>query len=166
MNIVTAPQHYYKKHSRKALFLAGGISNCPNWQTYFIEELTKPPVKFFKVDVLNPRRENFDTSNSEAESEQITWEFDMLQQADVIAFWFPKETDCPITLYELGFQMGRYKYDTVNKSKTIVIGTDPEYRRRSDVLKQANLVHYFPVFDSLDAVISEVKMQFNPFGTI
>lgn len=59
-------------------------------------------------------------------------EFDKLRKADFISFWFPSETICPIVLYELGAHS--------ISTKPLVIGLDPEYKRRQDVEIQTKLV--------------------------
>jgi hypothetical protein len=66
------------------------------------------------------------------EMQQICWEYKHLEESDIIVFWFAKETVCPITLYELG------KWGTSTK-KTVIIGIDPEYSRKNDVIIQTSL---------------------------
>lgn len=111
----------------KSLFVAGGISGCEQWQKQFISFLK--PVS--NLVLLNPRRETYDLKNLEMSHEQIEWEHRHLEAADGISFWFPYETLCPITLYELGYWM--------NSNKQIFIGTHPLYARRFDVVKQTSL---------------------------
>lgn len=112
---------------KKGLFLAGGITNCPDWQTELVSK-----IEDLDIAVYNPRRKNFPINDPSASQKQIEWEHDMLRHSDFISFWFCKETMCPIVLYELGaWSM---------TSKPIVIGMDPEYSRRRDVEIQTNLV--------------------------
>lgn len=109
-----------------AVFLAGGITGCPDWQAEII--------KMLDVDnlvVYNPRRSKFDNSNPVMVYEQIKWEYQHLQRAQVISFWFPKESICPIVLYELGFHL--------NSQKPLIIGIDPGYCRTTDVIVQSSL---------------------------
>ena len=55
-----------------------------------------------------------------------------LRLANAIAFWFPPETLCPITLFELGaWSM---------TDKPLFVGVDPKYQRRLDVKIQTKLV--------------------------
>ncbi|MBD3408416.1 MAG: hypothetical protein GF411_19995 [Candidatus Lokiarchaeota archaeon] len=112
--------------SETSVFLAGGISGCPDWQS----EL----VKMLDIDglvVYNPRRSDFDMSKPNGAHEQIKWEYQHLQRADAISFWFPKESICPIVLYELGFHL--------NSNKCIFIGIEPGYCRTIDVIVQSSL---------------------------
>lgn len=110
-----------------AIFLAGGISNCPDWQSQMIELLKPSPWI-----ILNPRRANFPVDSPDASRQQIAWEHKHLRLASAILFWFPQETICPIVLYELGaFSM---------TDKPLFIGIHPNYSRRQDVEIQTSLV--------------------------
>jgi hypothetical protein len=111
---------------RSKLFLAGGVSNCRDWQSEVVAQLND-----LDIIVLNPRRKHFDASNKKMEYEQICWEFKMLSKADIIVFYFCKETVCPITLYELG------RYAALDKR--IIVGMDSDYSRRNDVEIQLSL---------------------------
>lgn len=125
MKYVECPEVYEGKE--KSLFLAGGISNCRNWQKEFVELLKKT-----NLVLLNPRRKFFDVNQKDIETEQIKWEFKHLEKASAISFWFSSETLCPITLYELG------KQTVLNKP--IFIGIDPKYSRIKDVEIQTSLI--------------------------
>jgi hypothetical protein len=126
MIYVEAPQMLPRTDSQK-LFLAGGISGCIDWQKEAIEEL-----RDLDILIINPRRKYFDTSRKDIEMEQIRWEFSALQESDIVLFWFPPQTLCPITLYELG------KISCSNKK--LFIGVDPDYSRKSDVIIQTGLI--------------------------
>ncbi|MDP3882347.1 MAG: nucleoside 2-deoxyribosyltransferase domain-containing protein [Nanoarchaeota archaeon] len=125
MKYIECPQEY--DGAGVSLFVAGGISNCGDWQKEFIEEL-----KDAKLVILNPRRKIFQIDNSDIEEEQITWEYNNLGKASAVSFWFPPETLCPITLYELGKQ-------SISK-KPLFIGIHPEYKRKTDVEIQTRLI--------------------------
>lgn len=125
MEYIEAPTVY--KGNKRSLFLAGGITNCPDWQS----ELTDL-LKDKNITLLNPRRANFPIHDPNAAEEQIAWEYKHLRKADAISFWFPKETICPIVLYELGaWSM---------TEKPIFVGVHPDYPRRQDVEIQTGLV--------------------------
>jgi len=109
-----------------SVFLAGGITGCPDWQADMVEFLSDTDLVLF-----NPRRANFPIHDPSAAQFQIEWEHDHLRKADVILFWFPRETLCPIVLYELG----AWSMTT----KTIFVGVHPEYKRRQDVEIQTRL---------------------------
>jgi len=110
----------------KTVFLAGGITNCPDWQ----QEM-RSLLQDTDLILLNPRRRDFPIGDPNAAQEQITWEHNQLKMADAILFWFPCETLCPIVLYELGaWSM---------TDKPIFVGTHPLYRRWQDVDIQTRL---------------------------
>ena len=125
MKYVEAPDEFWG--NEKSLFLAGGITGCPDWQQEVVEAL-----KDELITLLNPRRKSFPIEDPTASLEQIKWEYRYLRKASAISFWFPHETLCPIVLYELGaWSM---------TDKLIFVGVHPEYKRRTDVEIQTNLV--------------------------
>ena len=110
----------------KSVFLAGGITGCPGWQ----QEM-RSLLQDTDLVLLNPRRAHFPIGDPSAAKEQIAWEWNHLRHANGILFWFPCETLCPITLYELGaWSM---------TSKPIFVGVHPDYKRRQDVEIQTQL---------------------------
>ena len=128
---VEAVIDYIPEDNELTLFFAGGITDCPNWQKELLEYLA-PRLKDYNLTVFNPRREIFPIDDSNAAKEQITWEFNFLRKANIISFWFPKETMCPIVLYELGaWSM---------TEKPLFVACHPDYERRQDVEIQTQLV--------------------------
>jgi len=134
IRIVEAPE-IYSNPSKPTLFLAGGITNCPDWQKELINILiqTKYQGEFIQdLIIYNPRRRNFPINIPGESERQITWEYDYLKSSDIISFWFSRGSLNPIVLYELGMWG--------NSSVTpIVIGMDPEYERQNDVIIQTRL---------------------------
>ncbi|MFF4085019.1 nucleoside 2-deoxyribosyltransferase domain-containing protein [Streptomyces sp. NPDC001777] len=125
MEYFEAPAEY-RPGARPAVFLAGGITGCPDWQTEAARMFTDDDVA-----VLNPRR-----STSAAPipvTEQITWEYQHLHRAAVVLFWFPRSVGSvqPIALYELGMHSGR--------DVPIAVGADPDYVRGRDLRIQLSL---------------------------
>lgn len=112
----------------KSLFMAGGITNCPNWQMELAALLQN-----VDLTVLNPRRQNFPSKeeNPNIDQEQISWEYTYISAADGISFWFTDATVQPITLFELGKA-------SVTKPN-LFVGVDPNYMRREDVEIQLSL---------------------------
>lgn len=127
------------------VFLGGGISNCADWQTKFVSMF---PLEYW-VNFLDPRRDDFDITNSKMSEEQIDWEDVALRSADVILFWFPPETMCPITLFELG----KYVYQGTHTTRRhVVVGCDPNYTRKFDVEYQLGLDTKIKVATSLEGL--------------
>ena len=131
MRVITAPNVYERRNGDSTVFLAGGITNCPNWQETVISHAKFAFSDKESLVILNPRRENFDVSNKRVSEQQIEWEHKMLETCGSVVFWFPKETLCPITLYELGCY--------TEKKKNLIVGVDPHYGRKLDVTTQTLL---------------------------
>jgi hypothetical protein len=135
-------------HNRIPLFAAGGISGCPNWQDDFYTLLNDhlPDNWLF----INPRRIGDLAGTGDEASFQIEWEHKWLSRSQVVSFWFPEETLCPITLLELGKYMIKY-------SKDIFVGCHPNYARRFDVIKQLDLERpNVKVMDSVQSLTNEI----------
>ena len=149
MKYIECPEVY--EGNEKSLFLAGGITNCPIWQPDLVKLLEDTDLI-----ILNPRRKHFPTDNSNIEEEQITWEYNHLRKASAVSFWFPRETLCPITLYELGKQSAG--------KKPIFIGVHPSYQRRRDVEIQTRLARpEVKIVYSLESLAEQVKDWTNRF---
>lgn len=127
------------------LFLAGGISGCPAWQAPLATELARRLPPWI---LLDPRRE-VPPEQEEEVAAQIEWEHRHLRRAEAVLFWFPAETLCPITLYELGAMS--------MTDKRLFVGVHPGYQRRKDVIHQTRLVRpEVNVVHDLDALATEV----------
>lgn len=153
MIYIQCPANLEHPHRSKiSIFLAGGISNCPDWQIVLRDKLQD-----IDAVLINPRRYDFDASNKEMEREQITWEYNHLEQATAISFWFPSDTLCPITLLELGAALEKVKSGELSK---IFIGCDPAYKRVNDVKIQTelrDLTDPVIVVDNLDALAIQIR---------
>ena len=138
---------YIKGRPEVSLFLAGGITGCPRWQDKVVKLLTSS-----QIVIMNPRREVWPGDDDKDEiRKQILWERDHLKFARAILFWFCKETNCPITLFELGKWIG------IN-NKRIFVGCEPGYSRTFDVTTQLAVEGFkIPVHDNLESLIAEVK---------
>jgi hypothetical protein len=114
-------------------FLAGGITNCPDWQVSIIDKL-KGHENDVKEEIIlfNPRRKNFPIHDPNAANEQIKWEYDKLKESDMIIYWFSKGSLNPIVLYELGMWGN-------SRDIPIIIGIDDGYERKQDVEIQTKL---------------------------
>ena len=149
MKLIAAPDQSPILSKEKTLFLAGGISNCRDWQRDMIEKLKKE-----NLTLINPRRENWDmNADPEESARQIEWEHMMIGISKGIMFWFPNETLCPITLFELGAALRTHT--------NIFIGCDPDYKRKFDVEVQVSLVRSdITVHSSLDDLANDIIANF------
>ena len=130
------------------LFLAGGITNCPDWLAELIEKIKD----INHLVVYNPRRKNFPIHDPNAAEEQIVWEYEHLSASNIIVFWFSRGSLNPIVLFELG----RYGFD---EGKIVLIGLDPEYERKMDVTIQTMIGRKYEqmsFYNNLDDIAKEI----------
>lgn len=128
--IIECPNEVYslENERNKKVFLAGGITDCPDWQT----ELLGMLEHVNGITIYNPRRLEFDITNKSIQEEQVTWEYVKLRQATVMSFWFSSGSYNPISLYELGMW-------GTSRNIPLVVGIDPDYIKKSDVIEQVAL---------------------------
>lgn len=132
-----------------SIFLAGGISNCADWQEDVAERLAQETDAI----IFNPRRLDFDmTAYEEVSRMQIIREWHALRMSTVNLFWLPEETLCPITLLEYGSAIERLH------AGAVMCGTHPDYQRRFDVKMQNELRHGTHIYDDLDELVEQTIM--------
>lgn len=147
MKVVTAPEEYRESDDDIKVFLAGGITDCHDWQSSVIEELEKL-IKECKADnlvIFNPRRPRFPIGDSREASRQITWEYNALQKSEIFSMYFCKgKSDQPICMYELGRNLLKIIIEerfgfTVGAINRIVVSVEDGYKRDNDVVIQSRL---------------------------
>jgi hypothetical protein len=111
-----------------SIYLAGGISGCPDWQSRVTESLRELPIA-----VLNPRQASY-PGGDRAFRAQVEWEYYHIHRADVMLFWFPAASLQPIVWYELGTVVS-------TRDSRICVGAEPGYARRFDLEVQLSLAH-------------------------
>lgn len=151
MHVLEAPQRIPKElKDNKSLFLAGGITNCPDWQSNLIQLLEKYETTEDLL-VFNPRRAT--PLPEQHAHEQIKWEYERLHDADVISFWFSAGSLNPITLYELGMWGN-------SRDRRVCIGIDPDYEREFDVVWQTFLARpEINIVYSLSDLAQEINLM-------
>lgn len=106
MRIVQAPGEVVTAvDDEKFLFLAGSIEMgaAELWQ----DKATQLLAGEEKLCILNPRRDDWDSSwkqsiDNDQFREQVEWELNGLEVADIVLLVFDPNTKSPITLLELG----------------------------------------------------------------
>jgi hypothetical protein len=142
------------------IFLAGGITGCPDWQANFVAQMKEWIAMIPEnthIIILNPRRAIF-PNDIEAVKQQITWEYRMLREANIVSFYFAEKQLQPIVMYELGATLQRYILDYKHEFRAS-IGIHPDYPRKFDVEYQTASIpmnHRINVSQSLDDLISDV----------
>ena len=108
------------------VFLAGSIEmgSAKDWQSELVAALGNRSVM-----ILNPRREQWDSTWQQSIDEpkfreQVEWELDGLERADLVAMWFAPETVAPITLLELGLSA---------RNEKLVVGCPDGFWRKGNI---------------------------------
>lgn len=142
IKVITAVEKYEKQPGEITCFLAGGITDCGEWQDEVINYLENVDVDLTGLVLFNPRRKNFPIHDPNASNEQIAWEFNMLEQMDIFSMYFansPKSVQ-PICMYELGRNLAkmevRFPNDYMNR---ITVSVEQGYSREQDVVIQSKL---------------------------
>jgi hypothetical protein len=134
---------------RTSVILYGGMQPEPAWQTSLAASLSDLPI-----DILDPRRDNWDSTWKEDISfpkfrEQVEWEIDHAEVADVIVFYFPPRALTPVALLELGLHAGT--------GKAIVCCPVGFYKRGN--VQIVCLKYGIDLLDSLDDLKEKVRTR-------
>lgn len=147
-NIMIKAPNPLEESSKLSIFLAGSIEmgKAEDWQQRIFDSLDAK-----NLVVYNPRRENWDPSITQSIhdpifSEQVNWELEAIENADIIFVRLLKDTISPISLLELGYSYRR---------KTIVC-VDPSYFRKAniEIFCKRNLI---PFYESEDSAIKALN---------
>lgn len=149
-HVYEAPTELNGSDTRTRLFLAGGITDCPDWQSEMVTLLWDLPLA-----LMNPRRAVWPSYTPEASREQIEWESRHLHKANAVLFWFCAATICPIVLYELGVWSS---HRGLRGHKPIFVGIEPGYSRTLDVEIQTGLIRPdVTIVSSLEDLAKQVR---------
>lgn len=115
----------------RLVFLAGSIEmgRAEDWQSRLTRALLQHAPA---IVVANPRRESWDSSweqsiDNPRFKEQVDWELDHLERADLAVFYFQPDTMSPITLLELGKRLAG------PRSAQTLVCCPPGFWRRGNV---------------------------------
>ncbi|KAN0089033.1 hypothetical protein V8E51_019293 [Hyaloscypha variabilis] len=120
---IMAPGAYEK--TGLTVFLSGSIDTPPaTWQ-----KTVTAALSHLDVTLLNPHREDWNETWREDASfkpwaEQVKWELDGMEAADIMAVYFGRKTEAPITLMELGLWA---------RSGKCVVGCSENYPKKGNV---------------------------------
>jgi len=144
------------KNSNTRIFLAGSIDmgKAVNWQDQVTNALLD-----YDVDIYNPRRDDWDSTweqkiDNPKFNEQVTWELDNIENADIVVFYFDPSGPAPITLMELGISAARQGLAAV--AHLIVCCPEGYFRKGNvDILCQRYDISQVPDLESLIAQLKE-----------
>ena len=149
MYIIKPPTPLAFPYQDTTVFLAGSIEmgRAIDWQTAVAQALQN-----HSLVILNPRRDEWDASWEQSIEnpqfrEQVEWELEAQEQADIIAMYFSPETQAPITLLELGLfaQTGK-----------LIVACPAGYWRKGNIEVVCHRYN-IPLIDSLEALITAVE---------
>lgn len=143
MKVFYPPQQIKIRPQRVSIFLAGTIDNgeSEDWQSDVIQMLELLGVD---ADIYNPRRPDWDgTVEQSFENpvfyQQVNWELDAMEKADVIIVNILEDSKSPITLLEIGLH--------INSKKLLVCCPDNFYR--SGNIQVVCDRYNIPLFDNM-----------------
>lgn len=152
MLTIKPPHSLLAIENKFSIFLAGSIEMgiAENWQQKIENELSE----LANYCILNPRRDDWDSSwkqekgNAQFE-EQVNWELEGLEKANLIVFYFAPETKSPISMLELGL---------FAHSKKLIVCCPNGFWRKGNIdivcqryrIKQVN---------TLNELINEIKLK-------
>src|SRR5215471_1888479 len=132
------------------IFLAGSIEagKAEQWQ----ERIVRAMSGVSNLVILNPRRDDWDGSwEQRADNpqffEQVSWELDMLDAADIVVMYLAPDTKSPISLLELGLYA---------RSGKLKVCCPTGFWRRGNV-EMVCKRYQIPLFENLDDLIADLR---------
>ncbi len=137
----------------KSIFLAGTTVKT-DWRASLKATLAHLPVT-----ILDPFRSDWDGSWKEDISfkpfrEQVEWELDMQDKADLIVVYFHPETMAPVSLLELGL---------CTRSGKAIVACPAGYWKRGNVQVVCRRFD-IPLVESYEQLVDEVMKRFGESG--
>ncbi|KAK1960979.1 hypothetical protein LY78DRAFT_662526 [Colletotrichum sublineola] len=129
----------------KSVFLAGTTSKG-DWRKHLADSVSHLPVIIF-----NPFRPDWDSTwredvSDERFRDQVEWELEMQERADIIVVFFEQDTEAHISLLELGL---------CARSGKAIVACSERYKKRGNV--QAVCARYgIPLVANLESLQKEL----------
>lgn len=158
MKLYKAPQATPPlKENEFSIFLAGSIDmgTAENWQN----RLEKDLADFDSIVIYNPRRDDWDSSWVQDPTpgtkfhEQVTWELDHIEKADLVVVYFADDSKSPITLLELGLI-------APNAYQGVAIYCSPKFYRYGNVKVVADRF-FVPLYNEYEDLLNHIKLATN-----
>jgi Nucleoside 2-deoxyribosyltransferase like len=142
----------YDASAKYTIFLAGAIDQgeAVDWQRKVARALDQ-----FDINILNPRRDDWDSSWEQTADDpqfrqQVEWELDAQEAADMVVFVFTKDSKAPITFLEFGL--------FAPKKDAVVCAEEGFYRQGNlDIVAER---HKVPMYHDLDEMIGDLQALF------
>jgi hypothetical protein len=149
MLVIKAPTPYVIEDNKYTVFLAGAIDmgEAEDWQNTVCSKL----ADLVGLRILNPRRSAWDSSWKQEMlnplfKEQVDWELNGLDVADLIVVVFTEHCKAPISFMELGLHV----------NDNIIVCCHPNFYRKGNV----DIVcerYDIPVYNTLDELVSAIR---------
>lgn len=157
---ITPPNLIPFKGNDSRIFLAGTIDNgdSEDWQKtvreYLIRNFDKIGYIKKRCLILNPRRLEWDSSlDQKFESsqffQQVSWEMDAMEKANLIIMNFLPESKSPISLLELGL---------FAKSGKMMVCCPDEFYRSGNVQIVCNKFN-IPLFKTMPELLENINLE-------
>ncbi len=152
MSIIKPPYSLSNIEKKFSVFLAGSIEMgiAENWQ----EKIEQETSLVKNICILNPRRDDWDASwkqdiKNNQFNEQVNWELEGLEKANMIVFYFSPETKSPVSMLELGL--------FASSGKVIVCCPEGFWRKGNVdiVCKRYNIEQ----INNLEEIIKKIKQK-------
>lgn len=138
---------YARQPLQKSIFLAGPTPRSNDVQSWRPEALRiLRDVCVFNGTVFVPE----DAAGSRAfeYDDQVTWEWEAINQATVVVFWVPRE------LKTMPAMVTNVEFGMLAATGKVVLGAPPTAQKMG-YLKTLAARHHIPVFDSLELTLCE-----------
>jgi Nucleoside 2-deoxyribosyltransferase like len=142
----------YDASARYTVFLAGAIDQgkAEDWQKKVAHALAE-----FDINILNPRRDDWDSSWEQTADDpqfrqQVEWELDAQEAADMVVFVFTADSKAPITFLEFGL--------FATKKDAVVCVEEGFYRQGNLDIVAGRLK--VPMYHNLDEMIADLQTLF------
>ena len=156
IEIISPDPHDHLPNIKK-VFVGGSIEmgKARDWQA-MLSEIVAP----FDIVLLNPRRKQWDSTweqsiNNPVFFEQVTWELDGINDADLCIFHFEPGTFSPITLMEFG-------YVAAKPDKKCVVSCPDGFWRKGNVeimAQREGIILYNSLTDLLLAFKTTIELN-------
>ena len=153
---VLKPPTPLEEREGPSLFLAGTIDNgaSVDWQAQVSEALSDLPGT-----ILNPRRDSWDPTweqsiHNKPFKEQVEWELQGLEEADVIMIYFAPGSKSPISLLELGL---------FAHSRRMLVCAPEGFWRKGNIEVVCER-YKIPRFEHLQDLIEEIRIRLSASG--
>lgn len=139
----------YDAAKRYTIFLAGAIDQgkAVDWQKQVSVALAD-----LDILILNPRRDDWDptwdqSADNPEFAQQVNWELDAQEAADMVLFVFTKDSKAPITFLEFGL--------FAPKKEAVVCAEEGFYRQGNlDIVAKRLKV---PMYHNLNEMLADLK---------